>query len=145
MFGGETLRRITVVAALVLVLFGSTFLWFMPAFLGLDQVPTGGSWSVIQLLVVLTALLFAAAGWAVYKSLPWWRVLAITGSVLGIAVSLLWWVAVSSLSGVSNPAINIAVHLAGSLATLTALLVPGISRKVGQALEVRAPNKAGGR
>ena len=100
---------------------------------------------MIQLLVVLTAPLFAAAGWAVYKSLPWWRVPAITGSVLGIAVSLRWWVAVSSLSAVTDPAINIAVHPAGSLATLAALLMPGISRRVDRALEVRAPKKVGGR
>ncbi len=143
--GGETMRRTIFAAALVLVSFGSTFLWFMPSVHGLDQEPTGGVWSVIQLSVVLTALLFAAAGWAVYKSLPWWRVSAITGAVLGIAVSLLWWVAVSSLPGVTSPASNIAVHVAGSLAVLAALLVPGISRRVDQALGVAAPKKAGPR
>ena len=144
MFGGETLRRITVVAAPVLVV-GSTIVWFMPSFRGLDQMPTGGPWSVIQLQVVLTASLFAAAEWAVYKSLPRWRVPAITGSVLGTAVSLLWRDAVSSHSKVTDPAANLAVHLAGSPATLAALLLPGISREVDRGLDVRAAKKVGGR
>ena len=138
------MRRITVVAALVLV-FGSTIVWFLRSFRGLDQVPTGGPWSVIQLQVVLGAPLFAAAGWVVDQSLPWWRVPAITGSVLGTAVSLLWRDAVSSHSKVTDPAANLAVHLAGSPATLAALLLPGISREVDRGLDVRAAKKVGGR
>jgi hypothetical protein len=138
------LRRIKVVAALVL-LFGCTFVWVMPSYRGLDRMPTGGPWSVVQLQVVLTAPLFTAAGWAVDKSLPRWRMPAITGSVPAAAMPLRWWVAVISLSAVTDPAANIAVRPAGSPATLAALLLPGISREVDRGLDVRAAMNVGGR
>lgn len=126
------------------MLFGTTFLWFMPSFLGVDHEPTDGVWPVIQILVVLTVLMFVAAGWAVYKLLPWWRAAAITGSVLGLVVSLLWWIAESSVSGVTNTATNLGVRLVGSPAVLAVLLVPGISRALNGALRASAAS-AGGR
>jgi MFS-type transporter involved in bile tolerance (Atg22 family) len=38
----------------VLLLFGTTFLWFMPSFLGTATTVGGAMWSVIQLLVLAT-------------------------------------------------------------------------------------------
>jgi hypothetical protein len=81
--------RFRTVAAGALLLFGTTFLWFMPSFLGTGTTVDGAMWSVIQLLVLATVVGYAGAAWGLYKATTWWRPLAIGGSILGALVLVL--------------------------------------------------------
>jgi hypothetical protein len=96
------------VAAAAIFLFGTSFLWFMPSFLG-----TGA---------------YVGAAWALYRARTWWRPLAIGGSVVGTMVLGLWWLAVNVLSGATNMAANLAMHAIGITVLLLVLLVPSLGR-----------------
>jgi hypothetical protein len=122
--------RFRTVAAGAILLFGTTFLWFMPSFLGTGTTVDGPMWSVIQLLVLATVVGYAGAAWGLYKATTWWRPLAIGGSILGALVLVLWWLAVSSISGVTNIAANLALHAIGIAVLLLVLLVPSFGRGV---------------
>ncbi|NMH99302.1 hypothetical protein [Pseudonocardia acidicola] len=126
------MRRTRLFVALGLVLFGITFLWFTPAFAGTPAPPVGPAWVVIRVLAPVTVLVFAAAGWAVYRALTWWRAVAIIGSILAAALMLVWWIAVSGVPGVPNVLTNLGLHWAGAMAVLVlALLAPGADRPLG--------------
>jgi type VI protein secretion system component VasK len=90
------MSRFRTVAAGAILLFGTTFLWFMPSFLGTSAVVEGAIWSIIQLLALATVIGYAGAAWALYRATTWWRSLAIGGSILGTLVLGLWWLAVNS-------------------------------------------------
>jgi hypothetical protein len=124
------MSRFRTVAAGAILLFGTTFLWFMPSFLGTGTTVDGAMWSVIQLLVLATAVGYAGAAWGLYKATTWWRPLAIGGSILGALVLVLWWLAVSSISGVTNIAANLALHAIGIAVLLLVLLIPSFGRGV---------------
>jgi hypothetical protein len=128
------MARFRTVAAAAIFLFGTTFLWFMPSFVGTNAVVEGASWSVIQLLVLATVIGYAGAAWGLYKATTWWRPLAIGGSVVGVLVLVLWWLAVSSLSGVTNMAANLTLHAIGIAVLLLVLLVPSLGRGVDRRL-----------
>jgi hypothetical protein len=85
------MARLRTLAAGALFLFGTTFLWLIPSFLG------------------------AAT-----------EVEAI-GASIGTVVLVVWWMAVSSVSGVTNMAANLALHAIG-IAVLLLLLVPSPGR-----------------
>ena len=91
-------------------------------------------WSVIQLLVLATVVGYAGAAWGLYKATTWWRPLAIGGSILGALVLVLWWLAVSSISGVTNIAANLALHAIGIAVLLLVLLVPSLGRGIDRRL-----------
>jgi hypothetical protein len=122
------MAHLRIAAAVVLFLFGSTFLWFMPSFLGTGTTVDGAIWSVIQLLVLVTVISYAGAAWGLYKATAWWRPMAIGGSFLGAVVLPLWWIAASSIAGVTNMAANLALHAAGITVLLVVLLVPSLAR-----------------
>jgi hypothetical protein len=122
------MARFRTVAAAVIFLFGTTFLWFMPSVLGTGADVEGASWSVIQLLVLATVIGYVGAAWGLYKATAWWRPLVIGGSVLGTVVLVMWWLAISSLSGVTNMAANLALHAIGIAVLLVVLLVPSLGR-----------------
>lgn len=122
------MARFRTVAAAAIFLFGTTFLWFMPSFLGTGAEVEGAIWSVIQLLVLATVVGHVGAAWALYRTTTWWRPLAIGGSVVGTMVLGLWWLAVNSLSGATNMAANLALHAIGIAALLLVLLVPSLGR-----------------
>jgi len=115
-------------AAGAIFLFGTTFLWFMPSFLGTGAEVEGAIWSVLQLLVLATVIGYVGAAWALYRATTWWRPLAIGGSVVGTMVLGLWWLAVNSLSGATNMAANLALHAIGIAVLLLVLLVPSLGR-----------------
>ena len=122
------MARSRTVAAAAIFLFGTTFLWFMPSFLATGVTVEGASWSIIQLLVLVTVLGYAGAAWGLYKATTWWRGLALGGSMVGTLVLVLWWLAVSSLSGVTNLAANLGLHAVGIAVLLGVLLVPSLGR-----------------
>ena len=128
------MSRFRTVAAGALLLFGTTFLWFMPSVLGTGTTVGGAMWSVIQLLVLATVVGYAGAAWGLYKATTWWRPLAIGGSSLGALVLVLWWLAVSSVSGVTNIAANLALHAIGIAVLFPVLLVPSFGRGIDRRL-----------
>jgi hypothetical protein len=121
-------------ATVAIFLFGTTFLWFMPSFLGTDTTVEGAIWSVIQLLVLATVIGYAGAAWGLYKATTRWRGLPLGGSIAGILVLVLWWLAVGSLSGVTNLAANLGLHAIGIAVLLGLLLVPSLGRGVDRRL-----------
>jgi hypothetical protein len=80
------MSRFRTVAAVAILLFGSTFLWFTPSFLGTGATVDGAIWSIIQVLVLATVVGLAGAAWGLYQATAWWRPLAIGGSILGALV-----------------------------------------------------------
>jgi hypothetical protein len=67
------MARFRAVAAVAILLFGSTFLWFMPSFLGAGATVDRAIWWVIQVLVVVTVVGFVGVAWGLYKATAWWR------------------------------------------------------------------------
>jgi hypothetical protein len=124
----DVMGRFRTVAAAAIFLLGTTFLWFMPSFLGTGADVEGAIWSVIQLLVLATVVGYVGAAWALYRATTWWRPLAIGGSVVGTMVLGLWWLAVNSLSGATNMAANLTLHAIGIAVLLLVLLVPSLGR-----------------
>ena len=124
------MSRFRMVAAGAIFVFGTTFLWFMPSFLGTGTTVGGAMWSVIQLLALATVVGYAGAAWGLYMATSWWRPLAIGGSAFGTLVLMLWWLMVSSLSGVTNMAANLALHAIGIAVLLLVLLVPSLGRGI---------------
>jgi hypothetical protein len=116
------------VAAAAIFLFGTSFLWFMPSFLGTGADVEGAIWSIIQLLALAPVVGYVGAAWALYRARTWWRPLAIGGSVVGTMVLGLWWLAVNVLSGATNMAANLAMHAIGITVLLLVLLVPSLGR-----------------
>jgi hypothetical protein len=129
--------RFRTVAAAAIFLFGTTFLWFMPSFLGTATTAEGAIWPIIQLLVLATVIGYAGAAWGLYKATTWWRALALGGSIVGILVLVLWWMTVSSLSAVTNMAANLALHAIGIAVLLGLLLLPSLGRSVDRRLAGR--------
>jgi hypothetical protein len=121
-------------AAAAIFLFGTTFLWFMPSFLGTGTTVEGASWSVIQLLVLATVISYAGAAWGLYKATARWKPVTIWASILGAVVLALWWIAASSIAGVTNLAANLALHAAGITVLLVVLLVPSLTRSLDRGL-----------
>jgi hypothetical protein len=134
------MSRFRTVAAVAIFLFGSTFLWLMPSFVGTGTTVDGAIWSVIQVLVVATVVGFAGAAWGLYKATTWWKSVTIGASILGALVLPLWWIAAGSDSGVTNLASNLALHAAGIVVLLLVLLVPSLA----QGLDRRLAAHSGG-
>jgi len=117
------------------VLFGTTFLWLMPSFLGDGDDVRGAQWSVIQFVVVLTVTGFAAAALGLWKGKQWWRLVAIGSAIVGLAGTVLWWFAVRALAGVPNVGPNLIIHGTGSAVVLLVLLSPGFSSRLERRLQ----------
>jgi hypothetical protein len=122
------MARFRTAASVVIFLFGSMFLWFMPSLLGTGTTVHGAIWSVIQVLALATVVAFAGAAWGLDKASASWKPLAIGGSVAGMVVRLLWWSAVSSIGGVTNAVANLALHAARIAVVLLVLLIPSLAR-----------------
>jgi hypothetical protein len=114
-------RNLLAVAAF---LFGSTFLWMMPLFIG--PAATGPVWSVAQVLGVLAILGFTAAAWGIVKAASWREPVTLAACVVGIAATVPYGIAAPSLAVGSDPlslGINIGLHVLGSAAVIAALRV----------------------
>jgi hypothetical protein len=132
----DAMARFRTLAAGAIFLFGTTFLWFMPSFLGTGTTANGTIWLVIQLLVLATVVGYGGAAWGLYRATAWWRPLAIGGSVVGTLVLVLWWLTVSSMSGVTNMAANMAANLALHAIGIAVLLAV-VTRSLGRGLDRR--------
>jgi hypothetical protein len=122
--GAEKMLTFRNVFALVLFLFGTTFLWLTAAFIGDKQAEAlGAVWTVVQVGAILVIIGFAAGAWGVFRNTSWWQPIVIVSAIAGLLVLIPYWIGGSSL-GVANMWTNLALHALGSVAVLAVLLVP---------------------
>ncbi len=119
-----TFRNLLAVAAF---LFGSTFLWMMPLFIGPQA--KGAIWTAAQVLGFLAIVGFTAAAWGIFTAASWWEPVTLAACVVGMAATIPYAIAAPSLAVGGDPlslAINIGLHFLGSAAVLLALRVPPV-------------------
>jgi hypothetical protein len=110
--------------AVAVFLFGSTFLWMMPLFIGPKA--NGTLWNVGQVLGFLAILGFTAVAWGIFTGAAWWEPAAIASGVVGLAATLPYALAAPSTVAAGDPlslVINIGMHALGSAAVIAVLTV----------------------
>jgi hypothetical protein len=115
------------VMAVGLFLFGTTFLWMTASFTGRTPPPSGGAWTIVNALAMVSLVGFAVAAWGVYKQFEWWEVAAAMSGVMGLASVVPFVVGESQLDvGFADPGvqINLWMHVIGSLAAITIAVLP---------------------
>jgi hypothetical protein len=120
-----TMLTLKNLVAVGLFVFGSTFLWMTRDFLANPREGSGGLWSVVQVLVFVTIVGFAAAAWAVFKEASWWEPVALVSAVVGFAALVPYVIGVRQV-GDAGVQMNIAIHVAGIAAVLITVLVPAV-------------------
>jgi len=115
-----TLRN---VVALGVFLFGTTYLWLTPTFVGKSA--TGGVWTVAQALAMVAVLGFALAAWGIFKVSGWWEPVLIVSAIVGIASVVPYWIGIQSVAGAVNAAAieNAVGHVVGALVVVAVLLI----------------------
>lgn len=106
-------------------LFGATFLWMMPLFIGPKA--TGALWTAAQVLGFVAIIGFTVAAWGIFKATGWWEPVALASSVVGAAATIPYAIAAPTTAGTGDPlsiAINVVLHGLGSAAILATLLMP---------------------
>lgn len=117
-----------IIAAGVFI-FGTTFLWMMPLFIGREA--TGAMWTAAQVLGFLAIVGFTVAAWGIFRAAGWWETVALASGVVGIAATIPYAIAAPSLAVGGDPltlVINIGLHTLGSAAVIAALRVPPAER-----------------
>lgn len=112
------------VVAIVLLIFGTTFLWLTPAFVGAAAKAEGTLWTVVQIVSLVTIVGFAVAAYGVWRDALPWEPIAIGSAVVGLGATAAYGLAVRDLPGAANVVPNLVIHGVGSLAVLLVLLVP---------------------
>ena len=79
--------------AICVFLFGTTFLWLTPVMSGKQADLSGTRWAVVQVLVWLSIIGFAAAAWAILRSDAWWVPVIAGSAVLGVAATVMYVIA----------------------------------------------------
>lgn len=128
------MRALRVIGALLLGLYGASYLWLTPDMAGHS---TGGAlWALVQVLVIITVAGFMVAAWGVAKAAPWGLPMTVVAVIAGLAALIPYAVAVPDIwSG--GAAVNAALHGLGSVALLLLVLIPPaertLSRRAGTA------------
>jgi hypothetical protein len=112
-----------------LFLFGTTFLWLTPSFATQGISTKSTSWSVTNVLALITIAGFTIATWGLFKRSGWWEQVAVASAVLGVAVLIPYWLAARS-AGETNPAFNVFIHALGDAGVFFLLLVPSLEQWV---------------
>jgi hypothetical protein len=105
-------------------LFGSTFLWMTPLFIGPEA--TGPIWTAAQVLGFLAIIGFTVAAWGIFKAAGWWETVALASGVVGVAATVPYAIAAPSLAVGGDPltlVINVGLHVLGSAVVIVALRV----------------------
>jgi hypothetical protein len=112
------------VVAIAVFLFGSTFLWMMPLFIGPKA--SGALWNVGQVLGFLAIVGFTAVAWGIFTGASWWEPVAIASGLVGIAATVPYAIAAPSSVAAGDPlslGINVGMHVLGSAAVIAVLTV----------------------
>lgn len=114
------------VVAMGLFVFGTTFLWMTRDFLANPRQGTGALWSLIQVLVFISIIGFAAAGWGVFKDASWWEPIALASAAVGLAALVPYVIGVVQVGdqGDAGVQMNIAIHAFGIAGVFAIVLVP---------------------
>jgi len=111
------------VLALGVFLFGTTFLWLTPSFVGKSA--TGAVWAVTQILAIAAILGFTVAAWGIFKATGWWEPILIVSAIVGIASVVPYWVGIQSVPDAVNAAAieNTVGHVIGALVVIAVLFI----------------------
>ena len=117
------------IGGVALFLFGSTFLWLMPFYVGTGIDTSGAAWATTGALAAAVIIGFTAATWGLFRRAAWWENLATISAVVGLVTLAPYWVAADA-SGVSNPAFLVVIEALGSVGVLLLLHVPKLEHWV---------------
>jgi len=111
------------VLALGVFIFGTTFLWLTPSFVGKSA--TGAVWAVAQALAMAAILGFTVAAWGIFKAAGWWEPVLVVSALVGMASIIPYWIGIQSVTGaVDSAAIeNVVGHVAGAAVVIAVLLI----------------------
>lgn len=111
------------VLALGVFLFGTTYLWLTPAFVGKSA--TGAVWVVVQGLSIVTILGFAAAAWGIFKATSWWELVLIGSAIIGTVSVISYWIGIQNVFGAVNieAVENMLGHCLGGAVVIGVLLI----------------------
>jgi hypothetical protein len=121
-----TVRNVVAVGVL---LFGATYLWLTPMWIGQGN-PKLGVFDPRGLLAILTMLGFAAAAWGIFKATGWWEPVAIGSALIGVGSVIPYWITTQGVATVDRVAMfqNIGIHFIGGAAIAAFLLLPTTER-----------------
>jgi len=94
----------------------------------------GARWAVVQVLVWLSIIGFAAATWGIFRSQTWWVPVTGGSAVLGVATAVMYLIAARGVPGIANLGSNVAIHIGVSLAILIAVATPRLREAIAQQL-----------
>jgi hypothetical protein len=98
------------IAAVILFLLGTTFLWLTSSFLGSDAKAEGNLWGVVQVLAFATIIGFAIAAYGLWQgNLPWEPIAAVS-ALVGLGTSAAYWLAVRDVPNAANVTSNLLIH-----------------------------------
>ena len=122
--------------AVGMFLFGTTFLWMTASFAGKTPPPEGPVWTIEMVLAMLALVGFSIAAWGVFKDLSWWEPVAVISSVIGLVAVIPYAIGLAGLGGVtdSGVAINLGLHVFGSVIVVALVLVPSLHAWVTRSL-----------
>ena len=123
-----------IAVAICIFLFGTTFLWLTPAMSGKQGDFAGTRWVMVQVLVWLSIIGFAAAAWGILRSHDWWVPVVGGSAVLGLAATVVYLATARGTAGIANLGSNIAIHLGVSLVILIAIATPPLREALSQRL-----------
>jgi hypothetical protein len=115
--------------AAAVFLFGASYLWLTPVWLGLGD-PKLGVFDPKGLLAMITVLGFAAAASGIFRAASWWEPIAIGSALVGIISGIPYWIFAHGVATVDQVAVfqNIGLHLVGGAAVAAFLLYPTTER-----------------
>ena len=119
------MRALRAAGALVLGLYGASYLWLAPA-----AVPGGAGgplWAMVEVLVIVTAAGFAVAAWGLTRAAPWNTRMTIAAAVAGLVTLIPYLVAARGLPA-GHAEVNAALHGLGCAAILLIMLIPPAER-----------------
>jgi hypothetical protein len=122
------MRALRVTGALVLALYGASYLWLTPA-----AVPGAGGplWALVDVLAIASAAGFMVAGWGLARAARWRAPMAVGAAIAGL-VTIVPYLAAVQDAGTGDVASRAALHGLGSAAILLALLLPPAERLLSQ-------------
>jgi len=111
------------VLALGVFIFGTTFLWLTPSFVGKSA--TGAVWAVAQAVAMAAILGFTVAAWGIFKAAGWWEPVLVVSALVGMASIIPYWIGIQSVTGaVDSAAIeNVVGHVTGAAVVIAVLLI----------------------
>ena len=116
------------ILAIGIFLFGTTYLWLTPAFVGKSA--TGTVWAAVQVLAYAAIIGFTLAAFGLFKGTDWWEAVTIGSAAVGMAAVIPYAIGLQNVSGGLNAAAleNIAIHFLGGATAAALFLVHSAER-----------------